>query len=282
MLGYSAGMACSFLRALRCALSLFVCLSAPAHAWGPQGHRLVGAMAEAELTPAARAEVARLLRDEAEPSLAGVSNWADDLRERGTDLGRRSSTWHYVNLAQDDCVYEAAAHCRDGDCVIEAIRRQEALLADRRQPDAVRAQALKFLVHFVGDTHQPLHTGYAGDRGGNTYQLRVRGLGSNLHRVWDGDVVMAASRNEQRNLRRLRALPTPTGVDDPAVASWAQASCRIVRREGFYPPRGQLAPGYLTRWRPTADMQLRLAAERLARLLNRALSMPDASRARVP
>nr|MBP6750418.1 hypothetical protein [Xanthomonadaceae bacterium] len=85
---------------------------------------------------------------------------------------------------------------------------------------------------------------------------------------------------EQRNLRRLRALPTPAGVSDAAVASWAETACRIVRREGFYPPRGLLAPGYLTRWRPTADMQLRLAAERLARLLNRALAPPDAARVR--
>ncbi len=280
MLGYSAGMACSFLRALRCALSIVVFLSAPAYAWGPQGHRLIGTMAEAELTPGARAEVARLLHGESDPTLAGISNWADDLRENDPDLGRRSASWHYVNLAQDDCVYQAAAHCRNGDCVIEAIRRQEALLADRRQPDAVRTQALKFLVHFVGDVHQPLHTGYANDRGGNTYQLQVRGLGSNLHRVWDGDVVMAASRSEQRNLRRLRALPTPAGVSDTAVGSWAETACRIVRREGFYPPRGLLAPGYLTRWRPTADMQLRLAAERLARLLNRALAPPDAARVR--
>lgn len=282
MLGYSAGMACSFFRALLCAFPMLVCLSAPAHAWGPQGHRLVGAIADAKLTPTARAEVSRLLRGETDPTLAGVSNWADDLREHDPDLGRRSTRWHYVNLAEDGCAYEPTAHCPDGDCVIEAIRRQEALLADRRQPDAVRAQALKFLVHFVGDVHQPLHTGYAKDRGGNTYQLQVRGQGSNLHRVWDGDVVTATTRNEQRNSRRLRALPTPAGVGDAAVASWAETSCRIVRREGFYPPRGALAPSYLKRWQPTADAQLRLGAERLARLLDRALSPPDASRARAP
>lgn len=286
MLGYSAGMACSLFRAsfrasLR-ALPLLACLSAPAYAWGPQGHRLVGAIAETTLTPAARAEVARLLRGEPEPTLAGVSNWADDLRENDPDLGRRSARWHYVNLAEDGCAYDVATHCPDGDCVIEAIRRQEGLLADPRQPDAVRAQALKFLVHFVGDVHQPLHTGYASDRGGNGYQLQVRGQGSNLHRVWDGEIVTAAGRSEKRTLRRLRALPTPAGVDDASVAAWAEASCRIVRRDGFYPPKGALKPTYLERWRPTADAQLRLGAERLARLLNRALSPPAATRTTAP
>ena len=66
---------------------------------------------------------------------------------------------------------------------------------------------------------------------------------------------------------KLKKLP---GVGDAAVASWAETSCRIVRREGFYPPLGALAPSYLKRWQPTADAQLRLGAERLARLLNRA------------
>lgn len=282
MLGYSAGMACSFLRAAYRALFVFAGLTAPAYAWGPQGHRLVGAIAEAELSPHARAEVARLLRGEPEPTLAGVSNWADDLREHDPDLGRRSARWHYVNLAEDGCAYVATSHCPDGDCVIEAIRRQEALLADRRQPDAVRAQALKFLVHFVGDIHQPLHAGYAKDRGGNTHQVQVGGSGSNLHRVWDGDIVTAATRNEKRNLRRLRGMPAPAGLDDGAFAEWAEASCRIVRREGFYPPQGALAPTYLKRWRPVADAQLRLGADRLARLLNRALSPSEASRARTP
>ncbi len=258
--------------ALVCALLAAALTPIPASAWGPQGHRLVGAIAEARLSRTTRSEVARLLRGEAEPTLAGVSNWADDLRENDPDLGRRTARWHYVNMAEDGCAYDADEHCRNGDCVIEAIRRQEALLADRRQPDAVRTQALKFLVHFVGDIHQPLHAGYARDRGGNTHQLQVRGLGSNLHRVWDGDVVIKRSRHEHRNFDRLRAMRAPGGIDERAPARWAEASCRIVLQEGFYPPQGVLAPGYTTRWHPTADTQLRLAAERLARLLERALS----------
>jgi nuclease S1 len=289
MLGYPAGMARSFLQsflprripsrlefAACTAITFMLCAlpSSPAVAWGPQGHRLVASLAEVRLSHQAKQEVARLLRGEPEPTLAGVSNWADDLRENDPDLGRRSARWHYVNLAEDACVYDAADHCANGDCVIEAIRRQQTLLADRKQPVAVRRQALKFLVHFVGDIHQPLHAGYARDRGGNTHQLQVDGQGSNLHRVWDSDVVTATSRNESRNLERLRALRMPRGLGENEPGRWAEASCRIVLQDGFYPPQGTLAPEYLPRWAPTADAQLRLAGERLARLLERALATP--------
>lgn len=248
-------------------------LPAVAHAWGPKGHRLVAGLASGELTPQARTEVARLLRGEAEPTLAGVANWADDLREHDPNLGKRSARWHYVNLAEDDCRYRAPVDCPDGDCLIEAIIRQRDLLADRRQPVAVRTQALKFLVHFVGDAHQPLHAGYARDRGGNTIQIQLDGKGSNLHWLWDGEIIASAGMNERRYLRHLQRMPLPAqariGIDDPAA--WTEASCRIVLRDGFYPPKSKIEPAYFSRWRPTADEQLRIAGHRLAALLNDAL-----------
>ncbi len=254
-------------------LLLSALLPTAAQAWGPKGHRLVAGLASGELTPQARAEVARLLRDETEPTLAGVANWADDLREHDPDLGKRSARWHYVNLAEDDCRYQPAVDCPDGDCLIEAIARQRDLLADRRQPAAVRAQALKFLVHFVGDAHQPLHAGYARDRGGNTIQIQLDGKGSNLHWLWDGEVIASAGMNERRYLQHLQRMSLPAqariGIDNPAA--WAEASCRIVLRDGFYPKRAKIGPAYFSRWRPTADEQLRIAGHRLAALLNDAL-----------
>lgn len=259
-------------------LLLATLLPRPAHAWGAVGHRLVAHLAADELAPGARAEVARLLRGEADPTLAGVANWADELRDNPVagdpDLGKRSSRWHYVNLAEDDCDYRAIAHCPDGNCVIEAIRRQRDILADTRQSDAARAQALKFLVHFVGDAHQPLHAGYARDKGGNTVQLQVGGKGSNLHRLWDSELIASAGMNEPAYLRHLQRMPLQpaarAGANDPAA--WAEASCQVVLRDGFYPPRPKLAPTYFTQWRPTAEAQLRIAGHRLAMLLNDALA----------
>ncbi|MFZ5638558.1 MAG: S1/P1 nuclease [Pseudomonadota bacterium] len=264
----------------RIAFCVAVLLPCSALAWGPVGHRLVARLAETRLHPQTRAEVARLLRSEADPTLAGVANWADDLRDNpdagDPDLGRRTSRWHYVNLAEDDCAYRPPAHCPNGDCVIEAIIGQRALLADRRQPDAVRAQALKFLVHLVGDAHQPLHAGYARDKGGNTVQLQVGGKGSNLHRVWDSEVLASAGLSEPKYFARLQRRPPPLQPSGPTrdPGAWAEASCRIVLRDGFYPARTTLDPGYFAHWRPTAELQLRIAGFRLAALLNDTLDAP--------
>lgn len=267
-------------RAARQTLALVLMLSAltpmVANAWGPKGHRLLAGLAATELTPRARSEVSRLLHGEAEPTLAGVANWADALREHDPDLGKRSARWHYVNLAEDDCVYQPATQCPNGDCLIEAIARQRALLADHRQPDAVRAQALKFLVHFVGDAHQPLHAGYARDRGGNTVQIQLDRKGTNLHWIWDGEVIASGKMSERRYLRHLQQMPLPAdariGIDDPTT--WVEVSCRIVLRDGFYPLKPKIEPAYFTQWRPTAEQQLRIGGHRLAAVLNAALDMP--------
>ena len=250
--------------------------AANAFAWGAVGHRMVGALAAPELVPAARAEVARLLHSEADPTLAGVANWADDLRDHppadDPGIGKRTSHWHYVNLPDEDCGYVPPKHCPDGDCVIEAIRRQRDVLADKGQPDAARARALKFLVHFVGDVHQPLHA-TTRDRGGNLFQLQVGGRGTNLHSLWDSGLF--AGIDERPLLETVQHLPLPkdaTGVGD--AQAWAEASCRIVLRDGFYPPGAKLAPTYVPQWRPVAEQQLRIAGHHLAALLNDALAPP--------
>ncbi len=147
-------------------------VSAPAHAWGAQGHRLVAEVADARLNPTARAEVDRLLATEPDATLASIAPWADQLRAKDPGLGRRSAGWHYVNIAEDNCHYEAPKHCKNGNCIVEALKAQSAILGDRSLTDGERLQALKFVVHLVGDIHQPMHAGYAHDKGGNDFQLQ--------------------------------------------------------------------------------------------------------------
>jgi hypothetical protein len=202
-------------------------------AWGPTGHRLVARLAEPELKPAARAEIARLLRGEADPTLAGVANWADELRERDPDLGRRSSRWHYVNLAEDGCAYRPAAHCRDGDCVIEAIRRQRDLLADRRQPDAVRAQALKFLVHFVGDAPAVAPApAPAAAAGGASRRERSRRLGRGFVPDRAEGRVLSAEADDRTGLFRSLATHRRCAAADRGVSAGgaAQRRAEVSRR----------------------------------------------------
>ncbi|WP_368561604.1 S1/P1 nuclease [Pseudoxanthomonas sp. UTMC 1351] len=257
-------------------LTAALLIPAPAHAWGALGHRLVARLAYDQLTPQARAQIAELLSGEVEPTLAGIANWADDLRGNDPDLGKRTSRWHYVNIGSHDCVYEATRDCRKGDCVIEAIQRQSAVLADRSKPKAERLQALKFVVHFVGDVHQPLHASNTNDRGGNDFQVNYRGQGSNLHSVWDSGLLKSARLSEDAYLRHLQALPPPKEATQSllptAPAQWAEQSCKSVTQPGFYPARAKLDDSYYTRHRSIAEQRLREGGAHLAQLLNATLS----------
>jgi hypothetical protein len=258
---------------------LLVCLLACAglaHAWNGTGHRLVARLAEPHLTPEARSEVQRLLAREGASSLAEIAAWADDLRSSGTELARRSANWHFVNMAEDGCAYDAARHCPGGDCVVAAIQDQAGILADRGRPDAERLQALKFVVHFVGDAHQPMHAGYGHDRGGNRVQLQVHGKGSNLHALWDDDLLASAGLDETAHAAMLQQPPDrlvpETGPYTPsAPAVWVEQSCAIATTPGVYPEKPIIDANYLHAHRTTAERQVQLAGARLAGLLNRVL-----------
>ena len=249
-------------------------LPSSALAWGKLGHRLVAQVAERDLTPAARAEVSRLLAGEPDPTLPGIASWADELREHDPDLGKRSARWHYVNIGESNCRYEARRDCPDGDCVIEALKTQTAILADRTRPRAERAQALKFVVHFVGDVHQPLHAGYARDKGGNDVQVHFDGQGTDLHTLWDSRMLLSTGRSEQTYLDHLRTLPRPTlpaMTLPPPAAAWAEQSCHVVTQPDFYPRRAKLEQAYADKHLPIAERQLRAGGVALAAVLNKAL-----------
>jgi hypothetical protein len=270
------------------AFGLLFALSLPAHGWSLEGHRLVGEMAERQLSPAAKEEVARLLAGEAEPTLAGVSGWADEIRaasRRGPHgLGEQSTPWHYVNFPRgSDCAYVPARDCPDGKCVIAAIPAQRAILADRGRPLAERRDALKFLVHFVADAHQPMHAGFGDDRGGNRFQVSYRGRGArdpdgdgtNLHSLWDYRLLRSAGLSLDGYAERLMADPLP--VDPTADAEhppreWTLESCRLIRDRQLYPRSRRVGDDYVERHRPLAEARIRMAAVRLAALLERALA----------
>lgn len=265
---------------------ILLAVAAPAFGWSKQGHQLVGSLAEADLTPAARAEVQRLLAGEPDPTLAGVSTWADEIRAEsrttGNALGERSSRWHYVNFPDAGCGYDAARDCPDGNCVVGAITAQQAILADRTRSDEERRNALKFVVHFVGDAHQPMHAGLASDRGGNNFQVNYRGKGApggqgtNLHGTWDYWLLQSAGLDNAAYMTRL--LGQPPGIDrsfdaaDPALA-WTLESCALIADEAIYPStrRRNITDDYLDKHRPTAERRVRQAGTRLARLINGAL-----------
>lgn len=259
-----------WVRRLVCLVALLI--GNHALAWGPSAHRIVAELAERQLQPEARAQIEHLLAQSNERHLADIANWADDLRDDPAqrDYAKATARLHYVNFSDSTCQYQAERICKGGQCVVAAIKHYAEILGNTRLDDARRAEALRFLVHFVGDVHQPLHAGYRPDRGGNLMQVRIDGMGSNLHSVWDSKVTASAGLSWTRYAERLAHQPRIKDPDNDPV-DWAEQSCRLTRDAGIYPDSRTIDSAYLTRMRPMAERQMRLASERLATLLNRLL-----------
>lgn len=254
---------------LAAAVAMLSCAPVAA-AWGPRGHRIVARLAEAQLTPQALAEARELLAVRGAHHLSQVANWADDLHDVDPALFRRTKRLHYVNFQSSACVYDPLRDCRNGQCVVAAIEKYSAILADRSDSPAERAEALAFVVHFVGDVHQPLHAGYRHDAGGNDYQVRWQGKGTNLHKVWDSLLLDTAHLSAAAYAGKLAA-ETDSVAAGGTPAEWAEESCRIGRDGGVYPATRKLGEDYATRELPVAEMRLRQAGARLATLLNQDL-----------
>lgn len=240
-------------------------------AWGPSGHRIVARLAEDQLDSGTHAEVRRLLGVLGATSLVEIANWADKMRSDPSqrELSRATSRLHFVNFSDSRCHYDPPKICANGQCAVAAINRYAAVLGDRSASDLERAEALRYLVHFVGDAHQPLHAGYRSDRGGNNHQVRLNGKGSNLHSVWDSKIIASRHLSWQDYAHRLERQSIADHNEDPI--DWTEQSCRITRDDGVYPQGRTIDKAYLNRMRPIAERQLRLAGKRLADLLERAL-----------
>ena len=255
------------IRAVFAALMLLVAL--PAAAWGPRGHAIVADLAARQLSPPARAEVERLLGAEARAALVANATWADEMKS-WPGYGR-AGPLHYVNFPRGTCAYDATRDCRGGRCVVAAIARFRAVLASDA-PDAERRDALRWLIHLVGDVHQPLHATWGDDRGGNTVQLRFRGEGTNLHALLDSGLLRTRGLAARAYADAIAPAPGTTPAEQyapGAEAAWAEGSCELGRDS--YPARRQVDQEYVDRWRPILERRLVTAASRLAALLDATL-----------
>ena len=153
-----------------------------AAAWGNTGHRVIGAVAQKHLTPRAAEQVNALLGG---MSLAFVSTYADEIRS--DDRYDHLAPWHYVNMDQNICYKEAEKNPK-GD-IVTAIQICIEILKSPTSSQEDKAFRLKLLVHFIGDIHQPFHAGRKEDRGGNSIDLFWFGKRTNLHRLWDTDLI---------------------------------------------------------------------------------------------
>jgi hypothetical protein len=225
------------MRAILLLLGFLLVLPLPAFAWGPRGHQVVAHIAAMNLSPRARATVADLLGGQPEAMLALSANWADEIRDARPQTG----PWHYVNLKiTGDLRYRAARDCPRDNCIVAQIARQEAVLRSQA-PRAQKAEALKYLIHFIGDIHQPLHAADNEDRGGNRVQMRWRGQRITLHHFWDDEMVSLWGRDAHAIARSIdsatpRARKAALGTGTPV--EWVQHSAAIAR-EKIYPQAGR-------------------------------------------
>jgi len=249
-------------------------IPARARAWGAVGHKTVAAIAWDRLSPDARRELRAMgLRRRAKFSAVAV--WADKVRQR--DEYAWSRPLHYLNVEQGAQEIGRPPACDDADrgCVLSAIERFEGVLADSHASSSARKEAVAFLVHFIGDIHQPLHCGYGEDRGGNDVHLNFKGAPTNLHRLWDDQLIEQGGLTWRAMARRLQREFTPSDADrwssslDPTA--WAQESLEIILG-GLYPDSMDVSDAYVQRYYPEVETRLYMAGVRLAAVLERALA----------
>lgn len=245
---------------IRILLMLFVSLQA--FGWGQTGHRAMGLLAEKHLSKKARKELNRILKGE---SIAMTSTWMDEIRS-DTSF-RYANDWHWVTVP-DGQTYEQSEKNPKGD-VIEAIERIIAELKSGKFSGKEEMIRVKMLVHLVGDIHQPLHVGIGPDRGGNNVKVMWFRADSNLHRVWDSDMI------DDKNLSYTEF---SNWIGSPAqndLATWQAASVRdwakesiTYRKQVYDYGDGKMGYEYAYKYFDIVKLRIQQSGVRLAKVLN--------------
>ena len=243
-------------------------MPAPAFAWGKTGHRAVAAVADAHLSGLARAHIREIIGVE---SLDEAATWPDDMKSNPDPFWQKTaSPWHYVTVG--GFAYDQPPP--EGDAVT-ALNRFRAMLRDPAASKSERQLALRFIVHLVGDLHQPLHAGKPGDRGANDVKVTWFGRPTNLHAVWDSALVDDQQLSFTELAERLKRHTSNDDViawwvENPIV--WIAESTQI--RDRIYPDGSELGYDYIYQHTPTVNLRLKQAGIRLAAYLNELFDEP--------
>lgn len=251
-----------------------------AGAWGVDGHQAVAIIAANFMAQSTADEVGTLLggHGSLNGQMMDAAVWADEKRAFRPETG----PWHFVNIPLSATGFDMQRDCAAGNCIVAALDRYANILRDRRLEPSVRAEALRFIIHFMADVAQPLHASDNHDHGGNALQVVIGGVRRSLHQVWDTDLVQAV---EQRaGVRGGRALGVwmaarITAQQRQAWATggpvdWANQSHDVAVRSaysgisgsGSNDPRNPviLGPQYLAQAVLAVEGQLAVAGVRLA------------------
>ena len=234
-----------------------------ARLWGKTGHQIIGEIAATHLTPKAKKTIDFLLDGK---SLAEVSTFADALKSEARYDSIKA--WHYINLpthfSRDSLAFQKQPN------VVTAIAHCQKILTDKQASAEEKAFFLKLLIHFVGDLHQPLHVGRFEDRGGNTIRLRWEGKKTNLHRLWDSQLLGAVLKRKASSFSMPKLSKAKLKkVQSTAVIDWVIESHGLV--QNIYKEveaRKALSSDYTFRNEAIVMAQLHKAGVRLAVIMN--------------
>jgi nuclease S1 len=240
-----------------------------AFSWFDKGHRIVGLIAQANLSTEARKEVAKILPGFM--TLGDAAIWPD---HEGRSV-RDFDPLHYVSIAENADSYDQARDCPQRNCMVEALKWFLSVATDKNAPLMMRRLGLYYVVHLTGDLHQPLHAGRAADQGGTDIPVSYKGTKTNLHFFWDTDLVEMEIGNAEEVAKRLNVNITEeerfkwrTGD----FTQWTNESLVLARSLAYNTGASlELPDDYVERARPIVRTRLAQAGVRLARLLNGAL-----------
>ena len=248
-------------------LLVFVLLySIPSRAddWGKTGHRVVGEIADKYLVRKAKRTVTELLDGH---SLAFVGPYGDDIKsDRKYDFMK---PWHYVNFPFG-ANYETSPKSEEGD-IINGIKICIEVLKNPSSSKEEKAFYLKMLVHFLGDLHQPLHIGIAEDKGGNDFQVRWFGSGTNLHAVWDSEMLDSYNMSYTEVAMNSNVLSKSEieEIEKGTVIDWMYDSRRLCNNIYENTKVGEkLGYNYMYEYMDLVRSQLQKGGIRLASILN--------------
>jgi hypothetical protein len=240
----------------------FSVFSTFAFCWGNTGHRVTGYIANQHLTKKARMAIQKILGQQ---SLAMATNWMDEIKS--DSLYDYADDWHWVSI-EDGETYEQSKKNPNGDLIM-TIERIITELKSKKLSLKEEAERLKMLIHLIGDIHQPLHVGYAADAGGNDVKLTWFGANTNLHRVWDHNMI------DESKLSYTELAESLDKPDINQIKKWQASNVRDwanesigYRKQVYNYGSGKLGYKYSFHAMPIVRQRLLQAGIRLAGVLN--------------
>jgi len=254
-------------------LGVNLLIAYPVYPWSSKGHEIVGHIAQENLTDQVWKKVKTILRPQSSvnKALARAAVWPDRTGRKIEDM----NPFHFVNFTAEDTTYNRSRNCPRRNCIVEAILWYRRVMVDNEAPHNVRRIALRFVVHLVGDIHQPLHAGHRSDREGREIYVEYRESEVSLHRLWDSKLIKAAEQGSSVDVaKRLNEDVTPNdrqAWQGGTVSEWAVESLKLARSHAYkVPETGVINVNYVRRALPVVRQRLAQAGIRLGWVLNEA------------